>query len=411
MYRRNIEPLIHDALLDTPVVLLNGARQTGKTTLVQKVASELSLRYVTLDDATILSAAATDPQGFIRGLGQRAVIDEVQKAPSLFPAIKLEVDSDRQPGRFLLTGSANVLMLPRMSESLTGRLEIISLMPFSQGELRDKEEMFIELLFAPSIDPPFLAAKYEADSVLSELIVKGGFPEIQKRISEKRRQSWFSSYITTILQRDVRDLSNIDGIIDMPRLLSLLASRIGGLLNASELSRSAGIPTSTLKRYIALLEATFLYQPRPAWSVNLGKRIIKSPKIQMVDSGLVCHLAGYDAGRLDEDATFRGHALECFVAAELQKQISWSKMNVSAYHYRTVTGQEVDVVLESSQGSLVAIEVKSSASVSKKDFRGIESFAETVGKRFLRGVVLYAGNQAVPFGKSLYALPIFSLWE
>jgi predicted AAA+ superfamily ATPase len=409
MYRRNIEPHIRDALADTPVVLINGARQTGKTTLALKLASELSLRYVTLDDATIFSAAASDPQGFIRGLGQGVVIDEVQKVPSLFPAIKLEVDSDRRPGRFLLTGSANVLLLPRMSESLAGRLEIITLMPLSQGELLGKDERFVETLFSPNLDTGLFISEFELP--LPEVIVKGGFPEIHRRSSHQRRQAWFSSYITTILQRDVRDLSSIEGLTEMPRLLALLAARVGGLLNVSELSRSSGLPNSTLKRYMSLLEATFLYQPLPAWSANLGKRLIKSSRIQLVDSGLVCHLAGYDASRLAEDATFRGHLLECFVAAELQKQISWSKVNVSAYHYRTVTGQEVDVVLENSRGQLVGLEIKSAASVGKKDFQGIERFAETVGDRFYRGAVLYAGNQAVSFDERLHALPISSIWH
>ena len=237
----------------------------------------------------------------------------------------------------------------------------------------------------------------ESEVHLPELIVKGGFPEIHRRSSHQRRQAWFSSYITTILQRDVRDLSSIEGLTEMPRLLALLAARVGGLLNVSELSRSSGLPNSTLKRYMSLLEATFLYQPLPAWSANLGKRLIKSSRIQLVDSGLVCHLAGYDARRLAEDATFRGHVLECFVAAELQKQISWSKMSMSAYHYRTVTGQEVDVVLENSRGQLVAVEIKSAASVGKKDFQGIERFAETVGDRFHRGVVLYAGRSGRVF--------------
>jgi predicted AAA+ superfamily ATPase len=409
MYRRNIEPGIRNALSDTPVVLLNGARQTGKTTLALKLESELSLRYVTLDDATILSAAASDPQGFIRGLGQGIIIDEVQKVPSLFPAIKLEVDSDRRPGRFLLTGSANVLLLPRMSESLAGRMEIITLMPLSQGELCGKKERFIESLFAVGLDAGSFASESEANQ--TELIVKGGFPEIHRRSSHQRRQAWFSSYITTILQRDVRDLSNIEGLTELPRLLALLAARVGGLLNVSELSRSSGIPNSTLKRYMSLLEATFLYQPLPAWSTNLGKRLIKSPRIQLVDSGLVCHLVGYDAGRLFEDATFRGHILECFVAAELQKQITWSDISVSAYHYRTITGQEVDVVLEDRQGRLVAVEIKSAASVRRKDFQGIERFAETVGSKFHRGVVLYSGNQGVSFGDRLHALPVSSVWQ
>jgi hypothetical protein len=409
MYQRNIETCVRDALLDTPVVLLNGARQTGKTTLALKLASELSRRYVTLDDATILSAAASDPQGFIRGLGQEVVIDEVQKVPSLFPAIKLDVDSDRRPGRFLLTGSANVLLLPRMSESLAGRIEIISLMPFSQGELNGREERFVESLFNPELDTESLISEPEIN--LPELIVKGGFPEIHRRAAHQRRQAWFSSYITTILQRDVRDLSNIEGLTEMPRLLAILASRVSGLLNMSELSRSSGIPNSTLKRYMSLLEMTFLYQPLPAWSANLGKRLVKSPRIQLVDSGLVCHLAGCDAGRLAEDTTFKGHVLECFIATELQKQISWSKLNVSAYHYRTATGQEVDVVLEDSRGRLVAVEIKSAASAGRKDFQGIERFAQTVGDRFLRGVVLYAGDNAVPFGERLHALPLSSIWQ
>ena len=409
MYQRNIETCIRDALLDTPVVLLNGARQTGKTTLALKLASELSRRYVTLDDATILSAAASDPQGFIRGLGQDVVIDEIQKVPSLFPAIKLEVDSNRRPGRFLLTGSANVLLLPRISESLAGRLEIITMMPLSQGELNGREERFVEAMFAPELDTGFLVSDPEVN--LPELIVKGGFPEIHRRTTHQRRQAWFSSYITTILQRDIRDLSNIEGLTEMPRLLSILASRVGGLLNMSELSRSSGIPNSTLKRYISLLEMTFLYQPLPAWSANLGKRLVKSPRIQLVDTGLICHMAGYDAGRLADDTIFKGHVLEGFITAELQKQISWSKLHVSAYHYRTATGREVDVVLEDSRGRLVAVEIKLAASAGRKDFNGIEQFAQTAGERFLRGIVLYAGDNAVPFGERLHALPISSIWQ
>ena len=409
MYHRNVENSVRDALWDTPVVLLNGARQTGKTTLALKLATELSLRYVTLDDATILSAAASDPQGFVRDFSQGVVIDEVQKVTSLFPAIKLAVDSDRRPGRFLLTGSANILLLPRISESLAGRIEVITLMPLSQGELRDRKERFVELLFARRFDTRALDPDFETN--LPELIVKGGFPEIQKRASQQRRKAWFSSYITTILQRDVRDLAHIEGLTEMPRLLALLASRVGGLLNMSELSRSLAIPGTTLKRYISLLEATFIYQPLAAWSANLGKRLIKSPRIQLVDSGLACLLAGYDETRLAEDATFRGHVFECFVTAELKKQASWSKTSPSIYHYRTASGQEVDVVLEDDRGRLVAVEIKAAASVRKEDFLNIERFAESVGNRFHRGVVVYAGSDAVPFGNNLYAVPVSHLWH
>ncbi len=333
MYARNIEADLGAALNDTPVVLLNGARQTGKSTLAQGFARGLSATYVTLDDATRLAAASSDAQGFLAGLGERVVIDEVQKAPELFPAIKLSVDMDRRPGRFLLTGSANVLLLPRISESLAGRMELITLWPLSQGELRAQKDSFLDGVFADSL--PTLAAGGAFD--LKNAVLSGGYPEALRRPEGKRRDAWFAAYVTAMLQRDVRDLSNIDGLTDMPRLLSLLAARAGGLLNMSELSRSAGIPSSTLKRYLSLLQATFLYQPLRAWSSNLGKRLIKSPKIHLVDSGLATHLAGVTRQSLERDPMFFGHLLETFVISELRKQQGWSDMrvNLKTCHFLT----------------------------------------------------------------------------
>jgi predicted AAA+ superfamily ATPase len=407
MYIRNIEAELYSALADTPVALLNGARQTGKSTLVQAFAKASSVPYVTLDDATQLAAARSDAQGFLAGLGERAVIDEIQKAPELFPAIKMSVDRDRRPGRFLLTGSANVLLLPKISESLAGRMELITLWPLSQGELHAQQEKFLDGVFAER-----LPALRESDAFdLKNMVLAGAYPEVIQRPAGKRRDAWFAAYITALLQRDVRDLANIDGLTDMPRLLSLLAARVGGLLNMSELSRSSGIPNSTLKRYLSLLQATFLFQPLPAWSSNLGKRLIKSPKIHLIDSGLAAHLAGITRQSLDRDPVFFGHLLETFVVGELRKQNGWSDRRVNLYHYRTTTGREVDILLEDAAGRLVGLEVKASSTVGRKDFSGFDALSEDVGDRFVRGVVLYSGEQAVSFGENYVALPVGALWR
>lgn len=407
MYSRNIEPEIRAALADTPVVLLNGARQTGKSTLVMALARELGAHYVTLDDATALSAASSDPLGFLKGLGAVAAIDEVQKVPALFPAIKALVDADRRPGRFLLTGSANVLVLPKVSESLAGRMEIISLAPLSQGELAGGREHFIDTVFGPDLP---VYSHGNAQNLIN-LVVAGGYPEAVGRAAGKRRDAWFASYLSAILQRDVRDLTHIEGLTEMPRLLSLLAARAGGLLNMSELSRSSGIAHTTLKRYLSLLEATFLFQPLPAWSANLSKRLIKSPKIHLVDTGLTVFLAGHTPQRLASDTGHFGHLLESFVVGELKKQATWVETRVGLYHYRTTAGQEVDIVLESPAGSLVGIEVKSAATVLSKDFAGLRALAQDSGEHFLRGIVLYGGDRAVSFGEHLVAVPIPALWQ
>lgn len=407
MFSRNIEPEIRAALADTPVVLLNGARQTGKSTLAVALAGEFGMRYVTLDDATALAAASTDPLGFLKGLGTSAVIDEVQKVPALFPAIKALVDADRRPGGYLLTGSANVLMLPKLSESLAGRMEIISLAPLSQGELEGRREGFIDAVFRPG---PLGNPGGEGVAPLDRILA-GGYPEAVSRPAGKRRDAWFASYLTAILQRDVRDLAHIEGLTDMPRLLSLLAARTSGLLNMSELSRSCGIPQTTLKRYLGLLEAAFLFQLLPAWSANLGKRLVKSPKIHLADTGLAAFLTGQTPARLASDPTCLGRLWETFAVNELKKQATWSEARVGLYHYRTTTGQEVDVVLENAAGSLVGIEVKAATTVVGKDFSGLRALAEDGGGRVVRGVVLYNGDQTIAFGDQLAAVPLSALWR
>jgi len=409
MFRRNTEIALGASLADTRVVLLNGARQTGKSTLALQIVEQMNATYVNLDDAATLALATSDPRGLIQGMNNRIVIDEVQRAPELFPEIKMEVDANPQPGRFLLTGSANVLLLPQLSEFLTGRIEIITLWPLSQGEIEGRRERFVDFLFSRKAKTKKFDAKVSRLDI-SKRILSGGYPEALMRKDAARRREWYGAYISTLLQRDVRDLAHIDRLADMPRLLSVLAARTGSLMNMSELSRTTGIAFSTLRRYLGLLEATFVLQLIPAWSTNLSKRLVKSPKIFLIDGGLTAYLIGQTDPRTFQESTQFGHLLESFVVMELRKQIGWSETHCRIYHYRSSSGREVDILLEDQQGRLVGIEIKASARVGKKDFAGLESLADTAGDKFIKGVVLYLGDVVLPFGSHFSAMPLSALW-
>ena len=410
MFSRHLASEIEVAFRDTPVVFLNGARQTGKSTL----ARELSIagdtaRYLTLDDAPVLSAARGDPDGFISGLEGPVVLDEVQRAPDLFLAIKASVDRSRRPGTFLLTGSADVLLLPKVADSLAGRMEIFTLWPLSQGEMAGVNERFVHSLFLKMRPAP---ARYPEDKrAILTRVLRGGYPVVQQRETEARRRAWFDLYITTILQRDIREISDIEDLTMLPRLLSLLASRACALLNFADLSRAAGIPQTTLKRYFTLLETTFLVRLINPWSINIGKRLVKAPKLYLNDTGLIAYLLGLDQARVGNDPNVIGPLLENFVIMELRKQISWSKTRPQMFHFRTHTGEEVDIILENAAGEIVGIEVKATSSVGGSDFKGLRALAEAAGTRFRRGIVLYTGAETVPFGKNLHAVPIPSLWH
>jgi predicted AAA+ superfamily ATPase len=409
-YPRLLKPSVEAACEDTPVVLINGARQTGKTTLAKEIyASHGNGNYFTLDDPTTLVAAKSDPMGFIQNLPERVILDEVQQCPELFPAIKLGVDNNRIPGRFLLTGSANILLLPKLSESLAGRMETITLWPLSQCELACGLSVGIvdELFEGELASRTYPSMTRES---LIQRIVVGGFPEPVQREQATRRQRWFASYITTILQKDIRDLANIDGLSSLPTLLGLLASRSSNILNVSEVSNALSMPYATISRYITLLEATFLVERIPAWSGNLGARFVKTPKVLVTDTGLACHLLGLDAERLGRDGVVLGMLVESMVTMELKKQSAWSRIAPSIFHWRTQARQEVDIVLESSNGDIVGVEVKTAAVVNIADFRGLRAMQEAVGAKFIRGILFYSGETLVPFGENLYAVPISSLW-
>ncbi len=409
MISRHATRRLLDGLRDTPVLSLQGARQTGKSTLVRAMAEQgHSAQYLTLDAAAVRAAAIDDPEGFVAGLDRPVVIDEAQRAPALALAIKAAVDADRSPGQFLLTGSASVLSLPKLAESLAGRMEVHTLWPFSQGELYGVRETFIDRLFRAKLLAPETAP--DAERTFVERVCRGGYPEVQTRRNVARRRAWFDSYLNAILQRDVRDLANVERLSEMPRLLALVASRASQLVNYADLARMLVIPQTTLKRYLALMEATFLVRLLPAWSSNLGKRLTKAPKLLLADTGLLAHLLEVDTNRLRRDRTLLGHVLENFVAMELIKQLGWSERRCRLFHFRTEAGAEVDLVLEDRAGRLVGVEVKCAASLQKRDFRGLEALADIAGSRFVRGVVLYTGATVVPFGRKLRALPVSQLW-
>lgn len=408
MQARHLTARILEALADRPVVVLVGPRQAGKSTLAQQLVQAGSLtRYVTLDDAVTRAAAASDPVGFLAGLPHRSVIDEVQRVPDLYLAVKATVDRDHRPGALLLTGSADVPVLPGLAEALVGRGEILTLQPLSAGELSASIEDFPAWAFSGR--RPALVVGTDEPSII-ERIVAGGFPE-PALSSQRFRERWFGAYVTTIVQREIQELAGIAGLAQLPRLLTMLAARSASLLNVAELSRTAGLPQTTLHRYLALIEGAFVTSTLPAWTGDPGRRLVRAPKLHLNDSGLAAWLTGSDARRLQTDRERLGALLESFVAAEIRKQLGWSAVDARMSHYRSHDGMEVDLVLEDRAGTMVGIEVKASATVRAEDLRGLRRLAERVGERWCRGVLLYLGRDSVPFGERLDVLPVSSLWQ
>lgn len=409
MIRRTITDRIIEALQDSPALFLAGARQTGKSTLIKEIiASDYPATYITFDDAVHLSAAQADPHAFLRLYKDPVVLDEVQRAPNLFLTLKMEIDRNRTPGQFILTGSANILLLPQLADALAGRMEIHTLWPFSQGEIAGIREKFIDHVFADHMRIGNIQ-QLERPELIRQILL-GGYPEIIARKSEDRRYAWYGSYIQTILQRDVRDLSAIENLSIMPRLLSLLAARVTTLVNITELSNNLKIPQTTLKRYITLLNATFMIKFLPAWTVNIGKRIIKTPKLLLCDTGLLGYLLGVNAVSVDKQPSLLGPLIENFVAMELFKQLTWNTIGTNLYHFRTTRGEEIDFILEDRSGRIVALEIKANETVMNADFKNIRMLADTAGKKFYRGIILYTGSEIIAFGNNLHAVPIQALW-
>ncbi len=410
MFQRLIIHSITEALEDTPVNVIVGPRQVGKSTLCQQLLMEdvFKGQAVTLDDPTVLKGAIADPLGFLNSLDKHVIIDEVQRAPELLLSIKKLVDEDRNGRRIILTGSANVMVLPKVADSLAGRIEIHNLWPLSQGEILGKKPDFLKNLVSPN--GRLQGGKISWVEIL-EAIKKGGYPEVIQRPSESRRAKWFASYIKSVLQKDIKELSNIEGLTDIPKILHLLATRVGSIINFSEIGRLANIKNTTMHRYLALLENVFLILKVPAWTPNAEGEFVKSPRVFLNDTGLLCHVLGETVDSLTTNRTTAGLFLENFVAMEIIKQLSWHDLYLKPYHFSMHKGAEVDLVLEDRMNHLYGIEIKSKASVGKEDFKGLHKLSEIAGERFKRGIVLYSGEHTVGgFGENMLAVPISALW-
>ena len=405
---RLLAPRLHEALNDTPAVLIHGPRQSGKTTLAQLVGAARGYHYVTFDDAAILTAAQADPIGFVSRLPERCILDEVQRFPELFVSLKAEIDRRRTPGRFILTGSANVLLLPRLSDSLAGRLEVLRLHPLSQAELSGSGASFLDRLlsgdFATSITE-------RLGPELAHRIIRGGFPAAVARSVDHRRRAWYRHYIETQVQRDVRELARIRSLDVLPKLLRLIAAHTASPLNVADLAAPFELTRATILDYVELLERVFLIDRLPAWHSHQMSRLVKRPKLHIADTGIGGALLGVNPQSLDEDRTTLGALLETFVLQELKREASGRVDVIDFYHYRDRDGAEVDIVIEQGNQSLAGIEVKAAASVGHADLRGVRKLSALVGDRFKAGVVLYDGASMVSFGDRLYAVPIRALWD
>jgi uncharacterized protein len=405
-YPRLIEPRVAEVLVDTPVVLLAGPRQAGKTTLVKRVAAQQSLRYLTLDDELTLLSAREDPVGMIRSL-DRAVIDEIQRAPELLLAIKKSVDDDRRPGRFLLTGSANLMTLPTVADSLAGRMETLSLLPLSQSEMSGNAANWIDGAFAGQL---LKVTKPALGDELVERVLRGGYPEAVSRPSAKRRVAWARQYIDALIQRDVRDIAGIDKLDHLPRFLRALAQTAGHMCNYSQLAAQVGLDGKTAARYVGIFEQMYLLQRVDVWARNRLNRVIKTPKLQFMDAGLLATLLDLTAQEVRQDRTRFGHVLETLVFAELLKHTTTSDGDHHLMYYRDADKVEVDVVIENAAGQLLGVEVKASASVKESDLHGLRKLAGLAGGQFKMGVLLYDGTETMPLGNGIWAAPLSTLW-
>ena len=431
IYPRRIAQHLIEALEYSPVVLIHGPRQCGKTTLSQAVCAPEILKsrksgvtrgnpplgkvaageykYIGFDEEVSYQNAKTDPAGFVAGLPERVILDEVQRVPEIFPSIKVQVDRRRVPGSFLLTGSANVLLAPRLRESLAGRMQIVRLHPLAQCELeKQTSHFFLDALFGNGFN---IRRTERLGEELCERIVAGGHPEALRRHSRRPRREWHRSHVIAQMQRDALDIRRVGSPGALAELLALAAAETSNLFNLSGLASPFRLSRPTIDGYVRLLETVFLVERLPPWHVNRRNRLVKTPKLHIGDTGLACSLLGVDAVGLEADRALFGKLLETFVFQELRRQASWHDDHMSFYHYRDRDGAEVDIVIERGSRTVAGVEVKASGTVTGKDFRGLRRLGEASGDRFTGGVVLYDGEVCASFGDGLHAVPLRFLWE
>ncbi|MDR0483494.1 MAG: ATP-binding protein [Cellulomonadaceae bacterium] len=403
--RRAWEQVI-EALGDTRVVLVNGARQAGKSTLVRRIGQHTGARWYSLDDAVTRRAAASDPHSFVR-LDSLMIIDEVQRDPELLLSMKSLVDEHPTPGRFLLTGSARLLGLRSLPDTLVGRMEIIELWPLSQGEIDGVRENFVDDVFNQGPDI-FHESPLTRDDYIAR-VIRGGFPDAIHR-EHRRRTAYLTNYVSDLINRDVTQLSAIERGPQLRALVQAVAARSSQPLSVSRVASDVGLTSVTTERYLSLLEEVFLMKRIPAWTRRISGRSVGQAKVAMVDSGIASALLRQTASRLRQPGGPLGGLLEGFVAMEIARQIPWSTDRPGLSHYRTKDGVEVDLVLEDGMGRVVALEVKASSTAHDRDFAGLRHLEQRLGNDLVAGLLLYTGHHTLPFGPKFRAVPISTLW-
>lgn len=407
IFNRHARPRVLQALADTRVVFISGARQVGKSTLGRGIVDGLpAAEEFSLDRRETRESALSDPEGFIAALRGPVLIDEIQRVPDILLAIKDAVDRDTTPGRFLLTGSANILTARTIKDALTGRMETIPLWPLAQSEINASTANVVDALFAGEL--PSVSDATVGRGAFVSLAAAGGYPEARMRAG-RRRDDWFASYLDTTLDRDLRDISDARKLSEIPRLLGLLAAQAANVLSYRALATKLDLTPDTVREYVGLLQTVFLVRLLPAWRPGLSARETHAPKAYLVDSGLLAHLLSADEHRIAHDDQVTGKMLENFVVTELLKHADWATTNTRAYHYRQ-RAEEIDLVLENRTGEIIAVEVKAASSVSRADLRAMEKLRTATGARFKAGVVLCTGPRTTPLGDRLWALPISGLW-
>jgi predicted AAA+ superfamily ATPase len=397
-YPRILSKSVDIALSDTPVVVINGPRQSGKTTLVKQYTPNLP--YFTLDDDNILNAVKQDPVGFIERT-DKVIIDEIQRAPELLRAIKLSVDQNRQAGRFLLTGSTNILAMPNIGDSLAGRMEILNLLPLSLAEIQKRNKHFFK--YAMKQNWPLLSEYPQFDSISHALV--GGYPEMLSRNENSRRFAWAKSYLKAIIEKDVKDISAVDKPTEMPLLLEILAQQSGQLTNFTQIGTQIQLSNKTTQKYIHVFENLFLIKSIRPWHKNTLNRLIKTPKIYFLDSGLLAAVNKITLEKVQNNPMLSGALLETWVYGELLKMIDQDEDLWNIFFYRDKDQVEVDFVLENSANQVIGIEVKASSTIFNHDFRGLRKLATVAGDNWQTGIILYKGHQCLSFGDKLWAIP------
>lgn len=406
IYPRHIEPRLVEALTDSPAVLIQGPRQCGKTTLARTAGKSEGYQYFTFDDEGTRSYAAEDPLGFVKNLPERAILDEAQLVPELFPSIKLSIDNDRTAGRFILAGSVNLLQMTRIKESLAGRMDIVRLHPFSQSELEQTAPRFLDFLFSSDSS---IREESPFDEQVIRRVVAGGYPTALQR-APTRRANWYRTYIEALIERDASIIMEIQSLETLPRLLDLAAAQTAQLLNVNGLASSFQLNRLTIGKYLTLLEKMFLLERMPPWHSNHLKRLVKTPKIHLCDTGVTCALLNLNADSLSANRPLLGHILETFALQELKRQASAHQQRHTFHHFRDRYGIEVDIVIQRGALATAGIEVKASGTVVHSDFKGLRKLQEALGEKFAGGVLLYTGDRIMPFGDKLNAVPLEFLW-